>query len=159
VRLPDWPKWKIMLVMWLAVLPVMLVMILTAPEEPSSDCARADDAVHHAAAVIPGVLGGMGGHSEPDLPRIAAESSAATRQEAAAIGEPDLRATVSAVADAVQRIGRGNPSAAPHGFPDRDFIGGYQDLMAALHDVKRLCPNVGTDELPAEPPTRGVGAE
>ncbi|OBF10498.1 hypothetical protein [Mycobacterium sp. ACS4331] len=152
--LPDWSRGKITLAMGAVAAPVALVLILTAPRDdvPSADCQRVDDAAHHLAAVFPGVLQGMGGTADPNLPRKAAEAETAIRTEAAAIQDSEVKTTVLALAEAVHRISRGSPSAPPSGFPDRDFIGGYQDSTAALHAVKLLCPNVGTDAMPADMP-------
>lgn len=152
--LPDWSRGKITLAMGAVAAPIALILILTAPRDtaPSADCQRADDAAHHLMAVFPAAMRGMGGHSEPNLPREAAEAEAAIRGEAAGIEDPELRTKVVALADAVHRISKGSPSAPPSGFPDRDFVGGYQDSTAALHAVKLMCPNVGTDEIPADTP-------
>lgn len=149
MRLPDWPKWKIMLVMWGAALPVMIAVVVAGyANRPSADCERADTAAHRIVGVIHATSMGMAGHPVPDLPREVTESEAAIRAEAAAIEDDELRTEVLALADAVQRIGRGNVSAPPHGFPDRDVVGGRQDLTNALQAMRRTCPNVGTDEPP-----------
>lgn len=53
----------------------------------------------------------MGGHSEPNLSRTAAEAEAAVRGEAAAVQDPELRTRVLKLADAVHRISKGSPNA------------------------------------------------
>lgn len=136
--------------------PIMVIMIVTAPSEkaPSADCQRADRVAHKWVDVVPGVLQGMGvGDVDPNLARDAGEAATAVRDEAASIEGRDLKRQALRFADALQRISQGNPRTPPNGWPDKNFVGGFQDGTDALHELKLACPNVGTDQLPAGVPT------
>ncbi|CQD18525.1 hypothetical protein A5731_24650 [Mycolicibacterium conceptionense] len=153
--LPDWSGAKIRLVMLAVAMPVMLIMVAVGyatedSEEPSADCQRADQIAHQWVNVVPGVLQGMGvGEVDPNLARDAGEAATAVRDEAASIEDHDLKRQALRFADALQRISEGNPRMPPSGWPDKNFVGGFQDGTDALHELKVACPNVGTDELPA----------
>lgn len=154
--LPDWSGAKIRLVMLAVAAPVMLIMVLVGyatedSDEPSADCQRVDQVAHHL--VMPGVSAGKDGAGDPNAPREAAAAAVAARDEAASIEDPDLRRKALAFADALQQFGQGNHSAPPNGWPDRNYMGGYQNSISALYELKLACANVGTDELPAGVPT------
>jgi hypothetical protein len=156
VGLSDWSRGKVTLVMLAVAVPIMVIMIVTAPSEkaPSADCQRADQVAHKWVDVVPGVLQGMGvGDVDPNLARDAGEAATAVRDEAASIEDRDLKRQALRFADALQRISQGNPRTPPKGWPDKNFVGGFQDGTDALHELKLACPNVGTDQLPAGVPT------
>ncbi|OMC37336.1 hypothetical protein A5740_04950 [Mycobacterium sp. GA-1841] len=139
--------------------PVMLIMVAIGyatddSDEPSADCRHADQIAHHFVSVAPGAISGLAGEADRDVTRKAAEAATAARAEAASIEDPDLRRKALAFADALQLFSQGNPSAPPNGWPDKNYMGGYQNSTKALHDLKLACPNVGTDQMPADVPTR-----
>ncbi|BBX29949.1 hypothetical protein GCM10009632_48300 [Mycolicibacterium alvei] len=135
--------------------PIMLIMVVVgyadeSSDELSDDCRRADQIAHQWVKVVPGVLQGMGvGEVDPNLARDAGEAATAVRDEAASIEDRDLKRKALRFADALQRISQGNPRTPPNGWPDNNFVGGFQDGTDALHELKLACPNVGTDQLPA----------
>lgn len=127
-------------------------MVVTAPDEKelSADCARADQAARHWARVLPVMQGGMFGDSDTtNLSRDTAGAAAAVRREAAAIEDAALQTKVNALATALEKVSRGNPKSPPNGWPDKEYVGGYQGTTAALHDLKIACPDIGDDPLPA----------
>ncbi|MED5816560.1 hypothetical protein VST63_29725 [Mycolicibacterium sp. 050232] len=149
--LPDWSGAKIRLVMLAVAAPVMLIMVAVGyatedSDKPSADCQRVDRVAHHL--VIPSGLVGRDGAGDPNAPRQAAAAATAAREEAAAIEDPDLKRKALAFADALHQFGQGNPSAPPNRWPDKNYMGGYQNSLSALHELKLACPNVGTDQLP-----------
>lgn len=156
MALKDWSRGKITLAMGAVAAPIAVIMIVTAPSEkaPSADCQRADQIAHQWVNVVPGVLQGMGvGEVDPNLARDAGEAATAVRDEASSIEDWDLKRKALRFADALHRISQGNPRTPPNGWPDKNFIGGFQDGTDALHELKLACPNVGTDQLPAGVPT------
>ncbi len=142
--------------------PIAVILIVTAPSEkaPSADCQRVDQIAHHL--VTAGALPGGDGVADPNVTRKAAEAAAAAaaaaaaRDEAASIEDPDLKRKALAFADALRQFSQGNPSAPPNGWPDKNYMGGYQNSFSTLHELKLACPNVGTDQLPeGVPPLPG----
>ncbi|MEW2483834.1 hypothetical protein AB0876_30045 [Mycobacterium sp. NPDC049093] len=159
MALRDWSSAKVRLVMLAAASPLMLIMVVVgyaddSSDELSADCQRADQIAHQWVKVVPGVLKGMGvGEVDPNLARDAGEATTAVRDEAASIEDQDLKRKALTFADALHRISQGNPRTPPNGWPDKNFVGGFQDGTEALHELKLACPNVGTDQVPAGVPT------
>ncbi|WP_454791324.1 hypothetical protein [Mycolicibacterium lutetiense] len=157
MALKDWSRGKITLVMLGCAAPIAVIMIVTAPSDkaPSADCQRVDQIAHHL--VTAGALPGGDGVADPDITRKAAEAATAAREEAASIEDPDLKRKALAFADALHQFSQGNPSAPPNGWPDKNYMGGYQNSFSTLYELKVACPNVGTDPMPADMPTMPAG--
>ena len=83
-------------------------------------------------------------------------AAASVRNDAASITDMSLRDKVTALADRLDMVGRGNPRA-PDGLPDKNYMGGYQGMTPLVQQLKVACPNIGNDPLPAgfpSPPTK-----
>lgn len=125
--------------------PFLVIWVIVGyAREPNTDCVHADAAARHWATVVADVHAGLGGRTEnPTLSRDAADAASAIRHEADQVIDPTLRDKVLALATALERISRGNPSSAPNGWPDTNFMGGTQEATAALGELARACPTLG----------------
>ncbi|MGV0745582.1 hypothetical protein [Mycolicibacterium sp. XJ870] len=144
----DWSSAKVRLVMLAIAAPFMTIWVIVGYAQESSgqnpDCAHADTAARHWAVVIPGIHAGLAGGAEtPNLSRDTADAADAIRGEADSITDSTLKTKVLALATALDRVSRGNPSSPPNGFPDKDYMGGMQGATSALHDLKIACPDIG----------------
>jgi hypothetical protein len=152
-----------MVVMLAVAIPIMVLIVVSKPDsanappqqEASTDCRQADQAVRHWAEALPAIQFGL--TRSADAARIARDASAAAasvRNDAASITDMSLRDKVTALADKLDMVSRGNPSAPPHGFPDQTYMGGYQPMMPLVHQLKVACPNIGNDPAPPGLPAR-----
>lgn len=135
--------------------PIMVIMIVTAPDEEmlSSDCTRVDQSLRHWGRVLTDIQLGMTADSDTtNLSRDTAEAANAVRGEAASITDSSLRAKVVTLADNLDRVSHGDPKSPPNGWPDKNYMGGYQGTMATVHDLIKACPGVGDGPPPTGMP-------
>ena len=163
--LPDWSRPKILLVMLAVTVPILVLIVMSKSDEPetsqqqevSADCQRVDQAVRHWSDALPGIMHGLSGNAvASDVARDAAAAAASVRNDAASITDMSLRDKVTALADRLDMVSRGTPRA-PDGFPDKNYMGGYQGMTPLVQQLKVACPNIGNDPLPAgfpSPPTK-----
>ncbi|MDY6997897.1 MAG: hypothetical protein SW019_14955 [Actinomycetota bacterium] len=149
----EWSGTKIRLIMLAAVLPIMIIWVVISyatesADEPTGDCLSAENAVRHWASVLPDVQKGMAGRVDTTLSGETAQAAVAVRDEANVIGDATLRTAVLELAAQLERVSRGDPSSPPNGFPDKDYVGGYQGTVTAVGDIKAACPEIGDDPVP-----------
>jgi len=144
--------------------PILVLIVMSKPDSPdtppqqetSADCQQVDQAVRHWAEALPAIQFGLTRAADPAaIARDATAAATAVRNDAAPITDMSLRGKVTALADKLDMVSRGNPSA-PDGLPDQTYMGGYQPMMPLVHQLKVACPNIGTDSAPAgipAPPT------
>lgn len=84
------------------------------------------------------------------LSRDTADAADAVRREAASITDSSMQNQVISLATHLEQVSRGNPSSAPNGFPDKNYMGGYQGTMTDIHDLKVACPAAANDPVPAD---------
>ncbi|MCG7579602.1 hypothetical protein [Mycolicibacterium sp. OfavD-34-C] len=156
----EWSGTKVRLILLAAVVPVMIIWVVISyatesADKPTGDCLSAENAVRHWASVLSDVQKSMAGDVDTTLSVDTAQAAAAIRGEADVIGDSALRTTVLELAAQLDRVSRGDPSSPPNGFPDKDYMGGYQGTLAAVHDIKAACPEIGDDPVPSGPERTG----
>ncbi|KUI43082.1 hypothetical protein AU197_11390 [Mycobacterium sp. IS-1590] len=152
----DWSKARFVLLIALPVLlligiPMVVWSYQSEPPGLSGDCLHVDQAMRQWMRVLPRIQRGMVNADDTALDADTAAAAAAIRAEAKSIEEPTLRSTVLKLADDLDRAGQGTPSSPPHGFPDRNYVGGMQDSMTTGYALKRACPEAVDDPLPGAP--------
>ncbi|BCI83197.1 hypothetical protein MTY66_48220 [Mycolicibacterium sp. TY66] len=159
--LPDWSRPKILLALLAVTVPILVLIAInkadssSAPpqQEASADCRRVDQAVRHWSDALPAIQFGLTRSADPAaIVRDSATAAAAVRSDAAAITDMTLRNKVTALADKLDMVRRGKPSAPPDWRPDQTYMDGYHPMTTLVHQLKVACPNVGNDPAPAGPP-------
>ncbi len=147
-----------MLVMLAVAVPIMVLIVVSkrdsssAPQQPevSADCQQVDQAVRHWALALPSIQFGLTRAADAlTISRDAAAAAASVRNDAASITDMSLRNKVTTLADKLDMVSRGNPSAPPDGLPDQTYMSGYQPMLPLVHQLKVACPNIGDDLVPA----------
>ena len=116
----------------------------------SPDCVQVHDAILQWGRVMPDISNALSAdaRTQPTLARDTADAAAAVRRTAAAVDDPTVRRKVTALADALDKVSRGNPSSPPNNWPDQNFMGGHQGALAAVHDLAEVCPNINDEKNP-----------
>lgn len=160
--LPDWSRPKILLALLAVTVPILVLIAInkadssSAPpqQEASADCRQVDQAVRHWSEALPAIQFGLTRSADAAaIARNSATAAAAVRSDAASITDMTLRDKVTALADKLDMVSRGRPSAPPDWRPDQTFMDGYHPMTTLVHQLKVACPNVGNDPAPAGPPT------
>ncbi|MEN4451318.1 hypothetical protein ACJH6J_17805 [Mycobacterium sp. SMC-18] len=160
--LPDWSRPKILLALLAVTVPILVLIAInkadssSAPpqQEASADCRQVDQAVRHWSEALPAIQFGLTRSADAAaIARDSATAAAAVRSDAASITDMTLRDKVTALADKLDMVSRGRPSAPPDWRPDQTFMDGYHPMTTLVHQLKVACPNVGNDPAPAGPPT------
>ena len=160
--LPDWSRPKILLALLAVTVPILVLIAInkadssSAPpqQEASADCRQVDQAVRHWSEALPAIQFGLTRSADAAaIARDSATAAAAVRSDAASITDMTLRDKVTALADKLDMVSRGRPSAPPDWRPDQTFMDGYPPMTTLVHQLKVACPNVGNDPAPAGPPT------
>ncbi|MGE2833559.1 hypothetical protein [Mycobacterium sp. SMC-4] len=147
----DWSSARIRLTMLAVVTPIMALWVVigyvTESDEPTGDCLAAENGVRRWAAVLPDIHAGMPGDvAAATLSDATAQAAAGIRDDAETIDDLELRNLVTALAEELERVSRGDPSSPPNGWPDKNYMGGYQGSVRVVGEIKRACPEIG-DEL------------
>ena len=137
----------------LSAIGFVVALFLMEPSAPSahhtsasSDCAHADLAFRRWDSVYPDISEAMIPKEPVDITSLStdvANAASAVRREAAQIEDQDLKAEVTKLASQLDLISEGNPISPPNGWPDKNYMGGYQGAISTIGELKKACPDLG----------------